>query len=168
MTDFRYKQIADISKNTAVQLDWLMTPLHQIADGASLQSAMIIALGTDALAGVSDELPGLDDTDRRGWWGDMDAEEIWGGWPVGSKLWLLQRTKITGPMSKEGDTVAKADEYTRAAMNPFVDNKIASQIDVTASRTDIGRIDVSVVVNRGPEPDIALRYAELWGELGTS
>jgi phage gp46-like protein len=167
MTDIRFLQQKD-HLAYAVELDWLLTPLNLLAEGAELQSAVIVALGSDALAGKSEVLPDLDSTDRRGWWGDMDAAEIWGGWPVGSKLWLLTRTKIMGPLASEGGTVARADAYTRAAMRPFTEKRITSKIDVAALRTGTGRIDVDVVAYRGPEPAVALRYAELWGELGAS
>jgi phage gp46-like protein len=169
MADVQYKQITDIAiTGTAVELDWLLTPANLLGETFALQSAVIVALGTDALAGASDVLPDLDSTDRAGWWGDMDAEEIWGGWPVGSLLWLLRRAKITGPLAREGDTRARAENYARKAMMPFRDLRIASQIDVSASKTSLGRIDVSVIINRGPEPAVALRYAQLWDELGAA
>jgi phage gp46-like protein len=167
MPDIRYKQQTDIAiVGSAVELDWLMTPMHLLGDGFALQTAVIIALGTDALVAPSDVLPDPDSNDRGGWWGDMDAEEIWNGWPVGSKLWLLRRAKITGPLAAEGDTTYRALSYTRAAMKPFTDQRIASQIDASASRTDVGRIDVGVVIYRGPDRPVDLNYASLWEELG--
>jgi phage gp46-like protein len=165
MADIRYKQQLDFPAY-AVTLNWLMTDQNLIADGFDLQSAVIIALGTDALAPPSEELPDPESTDRKGWWGDYEAEEIWGGWPVGCLLWLLRRAKITGSTAQSGSTVSLADGWTRDAMRPFIDNRIASRIDVEAQRTDIGRIDVGVTIYRGPEPAIELRYADMWEELG--
>jgi len=166
-SDIRFLQLADKKPfKYAVELDWLMTDMNLIADGLDLQSAVIVALGTDALAGVSDILPEPDATDRRGWWGDMDAEEIWNGWPVGCKLWLLSRAKITGPLAAEGSTIGRATSYTRAAMKPFTQQRIASQIDVVAEKIGTDRIDVGVTIWRGPTPDVELRYSELWDELG--
>lgn len=165
MADIRYLQQLDFPAY-AVTLDWLLTDQNLLAEGYDLQTAVIIALGTDALAPVTEELPDPDSTDRRGWWGDEDAQEIWGGWPVGCLLWLLTRAKITGPGARQGSTVSRADGWTRDAMKPFVDNKIASRIDVVADRTDIGRIDVGVTIYRGPDQEIELRYSELWSELG--
>jgi phage gp46-like protein len=143
MADIRYKQQLDFPAY-AVTLNWLMTDQNLIADGFDLQSAVIIALGTDALAPPSEELPDPESTDRKGWWGDYEAEEIWGGWPVGCLLWLLRRAKITGSTAQSGSTVSRADGWTRDAMRPFIDNRIASRIDVEAQRT----------------------YAEMWEELG--
>src|SRR3954463_3803729 len=104
--DIRYLQQLDFPAY-AVQLDWLMTDQNLIADGYDLQSAVIVALGTDALAPPDEELPDPDATDRRGWWGDLDADELWGGWPVGCLLWLLSRAKITGPLARQGSTLAR-------------------------------------------------------------
>lgn len=163
-SDIRYLQQLDFPAY-AVTLDWLLTDQNLLADGYDLQSAVIIALGTDALAPVSEPLPDPDATDRRGWWGDMDAAEIWGGWPVGCLLWLLARAKITGPAAQGGSTVARADGWTRDAMRPFTVNKIASRIDVAAQKTDIDRIDVGVIIYRGPDPAVELLYSELWDEL---
>jgi phage gp46-like protein len=162
--DIRFLQQLDFPAY-AVELDWLMSDQNLVADGYDLQSAVIVALGTDMLAPSAEELPDPDATDRRGWWGDLDADELWGGWPVGCKLWLLQRAKITGPGSEQGSTIAKADGWTRDAVRPFMDNRIASRIDVIADQLNLDRIDVSVVIYRGPEPVVELRYAELWDDL---
>jgi phage gp46-like protein len=165
MSDIRYLQQLDFPAY-AVSLNWLMNDLNLIEDGYDLQTAVIVALGTDALAPVTEELPDPDSTDRKGWWGDMDAEEIWGGWPVGSLLWLLRRAKIVGATAEKGSTLSRADGWTRDAMRPFVDNRIASSIAVQAVATGTDRIDVGVTIYRGPEPAIELRYADLWAELG--
>jgi phage gp46-like protein len=163
--DIRYLQQLDFPAY-AVELDWLMSDQNLLVDGYDLQSAVIVALGTDALAPPDEELPDPDATDRRGWWGDMDADEIWGGWPVGCLLWLLHRAKITGPLSRQGSTLGRAEGWTREAMLPFTQRRIASRIDVLADQIDTQRIDVGVVIYRGPDRAIELRYNELWEELG--
>jgi hypothetical protein len=50
-------------------------------------------------------------------------------------------------------------------MKPFTANRIASRVDVVSGRTAIDRIDIGVVVYRGPDHAIELRYSELWDEL---
>lgn len=163
-SDVRFLQQLDFPAY-AVELDWMMTDQRLIADGYDLQSAVIVALGTDALAPAGEELPDPDATDRRGWWGDMDADEIWGGWPVGCLLWLLQRVSITGAAARHGSTEARADGWTRAAMKPFTERLIASRIDVDTSQPWIDRIDVGVTIYRGPTPVVELRYSDLWDDL---
>ena len=103
----------------------------------ALATAVIVALGTDALAERTDILPDPDRTDRAGWWGDLDASEIWGGWPIGSRLWLLKRDKIEDHGAARGATVTRVDRYIREALQPLVDRRIASTFDVKASR--VGR-----------------------------
>jgi phage gp46-like protein len=164
-SDIRYLQQLDFPAY-AVELDWLLTDQNLLAEGYDLQSAVIVALGTDALAPPDAELPDPDATDRRGWWGDADADELWQGWPVGCLLWLLHRAKITGPEAPGGSTVVRADGYARDAMNPFIARRIASRVDVAAERIDTQRIDVGITIYRGPDPEIEMRYSELWDELG--
>jgi phage gp46-like protein len=165
--DIRYLQQLDFPAY-AVTLDWLMTDQNLIADGYDLQSAVIVALGTDAYAPLGLELPDPNATDRRGWWGDLDADLIWGGWPVGCLLWLLSRAKITGVNARDGSTLTRADGWTRDAMRPFTQNLIATSIDVSSAQTAIDRIDIGVTIYRGPDPEISLRYSELWDELGSA
>jgi phage gp46-like protein len=162
--DIRFLQQLDFPAY-AVELDWLMNDLGLIVDGFDLQSAIIVALGTDALAPPDQELPDPDATDRRGWWGDLDAQELWGGWPVGCLLWLLQRAKLTGAGARGGSTLSRADGWTRDAMQPFTENLIATRIDVFAETLDTNRIDVAVAVYRGQQPQVELRYSELWDDL---
>jgi phage gp46-like protein len=163
--DVRFHQQLDFPAY-AVQLDWLMNDMNLIEDGFDLQSAVIVALGTNALAPPDQELPDPDSTDRGGWWGDVDAQELWEGWPVGCLLWLLRRAKITGASANGGSTLTRADAWTREAMAPFLTHRIASRIEVVAKKVALDRIDVAVTIYRGPDPAIELRYADLWQELG--
>jgi phage gp46-like protein len=163
-SDVRFQQQLDFPAY-AVQLDWLMTDLNLIADGYDLQSAVIVALGTDAVAPPDMELPDPDATDRRGWWGDMEADAIWQGWPVGCLLWLLSRAKIVGVDAREGATLTRVTGWTRDAMRPFLQRRIASRIDVEPAQTGISRIDVGVTIYRGPNKEIDLLYSDLWDDL---
>ncbi len=129
-----------------------------------LATAVRLALATDSLSDVNEILPDLDSTDRRGWWADMDAESIWGGWPIGCKNWLLTRAKITDTPSSEGSTLQRARQYTQQALQPLIDKRICTRIDVTAERAELGRIVVDVKIFRGPKAEIDLRYQLLWEE----
>ena len=159
MTDIRVIQLKGPFEIT---LDWLMTNHMMLDETQELATAVIVALGTDRLANIDDILSDPDSSDRRGWWGDLDAEAIWGGWIIGTRCWLLERAKITGPEAFEGSTVARAEFYVREALRPFVEKRIASSIDVEATRVGRERIDVRVVIYRGPLPAIELLYQQLW------
>lgn len=134
-------------------------------DTQALATAVILALGTDRLVERTDVLPDPDSTDRAGWWADMDAEEIWGAWPIGSRLWLLKRAKIEDPGSQRGATVTRVEAYLREAIQPFLDRRLASRMEVSAARVGRERIDSLVRLFRGPNLAIELRYQILWDEL---
>jgi phage gp46-like protein len=131
----------------------------------ALATAFIVALGTDRLADRTDILPDPDSTDRAGWWGDLDAAEIWGGWPIGSRLWLLRRTKIEDPGSSRGATVTRVEYYIREALQPFIDIRVVSRIDVNVARIGRERIDAHVVAYRGGVEMIDLQYQILWTQM---
>ena len=149
----------------SVTCDWQLNADGTLDDRQALATAIVVALGTDALADVDDVLPDPDSTDREGWWGDLDAPLIWDGWPIGSKLWLLRRAKINSAASREGSTLALVENYINDAIQPFVDKQICTGFDVWATRVTEQRIDALIRVYRGPLLEIELRYAILWDEM---
>lgn len=161
MPDFRLVPTGPTAP-VVMTMDWLQNPLGLIDETHALTSAVFIALCTDALADPSDVLPDPSSDDRRGWWGDMDADVIWGAWPVGSKLWLLKRAKILGAGAREGATTTRVDNYCRVALQPFIDNKIASRLDVAVRQDNIQRIFARTVLYRGPKSAIDLEFQALW------
>jgi phage gp46-like protein len=161
VTDIRLKSYLSLA---ACTMDLLLRDTGEMDEREELATAVRVALGTNAMASTTEVLPDPDSTDRQGWWGDMDAEVIWGGWPIGTKNWLLSRAKITDAFSEEGAAVERARKYTEAALQPFVNKRIASRFTVTAARNGLGRIDVQAVIYRGPLAEIELRYQLLWEE----
>jgi phage gp46-like protein len=159
MTDIRLVETFSLE---AVTMDWLLKDNGTLDESEELATAVRVALGTDALADGDEVLPDPDSNDRRGWWGDYQAQEIWDGWPIGTKNWLLLRTKIMSTPSSEGSTLERARNYTRIALQPFLDRRVASALDVVAERVDITRIDVRVTMYRGPKSNIDLRFQLLW------
>jgi phage gp46-like protein len=164
MSDIR---VVQTKADFGITLDWLISPYRQLDTADQLATGVIVALGTDARANDSDELPDPDDDDRRGWWGDLDALEIWDGWPIGSRLWILNRAKIADQVAKGGATVGKIETMIREALQPFITRKIASRIYVKVERNGANRIDALVRLYRGPKDAIELRFADLWSQIGT-
>jgi phage gp46-like protein len=162
MTDIRIVEVVNLQVMT---MDWLLQGDGTLDETQELATAVCVALGSDALADETEVLPDPDSTDRRGWWADYQAAEIWGGWPIGCKNWLLKRAKIISDQaSLEGTTVQRARDYTEAALQPFVDQRICTAVQVTAWRAAQDRIYVDVLMFRGPKTDIALRFQILWSE----
>jgi phage gp46-like protein len=163
MTNPRIIQTEDLRMIT--QADWQLLPSGFLDERYEIANYIKVALMSDQLSDPGEILPDPDSTDRRGWWADMDAQTIWRGWPIGCKCWLLMRTKIVQLAAFEGDTVNRAEMYCRMALQPLIDLKMCSAIDVQATRVDLDRIDVSIVVYRGPTPEIQLLFQDLWNEL---
>ena len=149
----------------SVTVDWALLPDGTLDDTQALATAIIVALGTNGLASDYDILPDPDSNDRMGWWGDLDAQLIWNGWPIGSKLWLLRRSSITPAMASQGSTMAAVENYIKAAIQPFVDRKICSSIRVWTTRVNPQRIDALIRIYRGPQQEIDLQYQVLWDAM---
>lgn len=149
----------------SVTCDWKVLGDGTLDDRQALATAVVVALGTDGLASTDDVLPDPDSTNREGWWGNLDADVIWNGWDIGSKLWLLRRSKILPAGSREGSTLALVENYINDAIQPFVDRKICTDFDVWVTRVDDQRIDALLRVYRGPTLEVELRYAILWDEM---
>lgn len=90
-----------------------------------LRTAIAISLFTDARCS-DDELPDSD-ASPRGYWGDM---ELPGDETLGSKLWLIDRRKITS------ETLAKAREYCDDALKWLVDGNHLEEVFIQVERLD--------------------------------
>lgn len=167
MPDFRLSAKALPFDGT---LNWLVDPIAGIDETQSLATAVLVALNTDRRARPDDVLPQLpvpgQIPDRRGWWGDMDAAEIWKAWPVGCRLWLLRRAKITDSSARGGAAIERARRYIAEALDPFVQAKIFSRYRTDLAQTGQDRIEGTVTIYRGPEDNIVLEFQDLWTELG--
>src|SRR5215467_7485200 len=113
MADVRILSQADLSGTVA---DWHLLRSGNLDQREEICNYVKVALMTDMLSAPGEILPDPDSTDRRGWWGDMDARSIWNGWQIGCRNWLLTRAKIVERNSHEGDTVVRAETYTRNAL----------------------------------------------------
>jgi|SRR6187399_436160 Mu-like prophage protein gp46 len=162
MSDVR---IINVTNLEGIWADWLLKPDATLDETEELVNIVKMALLTYALADVDDILPNPDSTDRCGWWGDFEAETIWDGWPIGAKLWLLKRSKITPAEAKEGSTLARAEQYCRVALQPLIERRICTRIDIEVTRASIERIHVLVTIYRGEERKIELRFQNLWDEI---
>jgi phage gp46-like protein len=165
MGDIRLVQQSVFPYQTEVSSDWMLLGDGTLDQTQALATAAIVALGTDRLADEGDLLPDPDSTDRRGWWGDLDAELIWGAWPIGCRLWLLRRSKIAPSESWEGSTLVRIKFYIQEALQPLIDLKIASAMEVIVTRTDKQRINALIRLFRGPKIEIELQYQVLWSDI---
>ena len=125
-----------------------------------------MALNSDRRALDDDILPTEQGDDRRGVWSDTGAYEIWGGWPIGSRLWLMHRDKITEAGAAQGSTIEKARRYLTEALQPFVDAMICTSIPNALERRGLDKIGGTITLFRGPKTAVALEYQSLWAVFG--
>lgn len=167
MPDIRTVQAVTLK---SVSFSWLLDPVTGIDETQALATAVMLALNTDRRALPDDVLPELatpgQQPNRRGWWGDLHAQPIWGGWPIGCRLWTMTRDKITDSAAAQGATIERARRFIAEALNPFVDAKIASAYDIDLRQTGQDKIGGTITIYRGPKDAVALEFADLWSELG--
>jgi len=140
--------------------DWLLSGAA-LDTTRELVTAVAVALFTWASAEADDALP-AGDGDRKGWWGDHEALELHGGWPIGSRLWLLVREKQTEA------TRVRAEAYIREALEPFAAIGLCERVDVAVDWFAPERLGAEIVLTRGPNDRIAVRFERLWDEIASN
>jgi len=118
-----------------------------------LRSAVVLSLFSWRRANPDDRLPD-DDSGRMGWWGDSYGTTA--DSKLGSRLWLLRREKLTQ------ETITRAVEYCREALQWLIDDRVAQKVDVEAERNSIDRLDILVKITRANGQEINMRYANAW------
>ena len=116
-----------------------------------LTRAVVISLFTHRRADPDDnaDVP-------MGWWGDT--------WPVvandryGSKLWLLQRSKLTNAL------VNTVRNYLREALQWMLDDGVVSRIDIDIQRTGINELGNKIVLWRRDGP-VTISFNDLWSVI---
>lgn len=145
-----------------IQLTW--SSVRQAADfslsendlttDAGLRTAILLSLYTDRRAEPGDVLP-QGDTDRRGWWADEFNETP--DDKFGSRLWLLARSK------RQSSVLVRAREYALESLQWLLDDRVASELLVTAEFPSSGpdwALDIVVV---RPAGDTArFRFGPAW------
>lgn len=127
---------------------------QDIASDAGLETAVLLSLFTDRRADDDDVPPGGDPTDRRGWWADQFLPVE--GDRIGSRLWLLDRSTLTG------ETARLAEEYVREALAWMLEDLVVSGIDVTIDTSTRGAMFIDVALQRPGKDAVSFRFAHVW------
>ena len=95
-----------------------------------LAGAVLISLFTDRRARPDDFLPDPYGApkDRRGWWGDKTSEFVSSGDQIGSRLWLLERSKT------EDEVLVQAVSLAKESLQWMVTDGVVARVDVSAER----------------------------------
>lgn len=110
---------------------------HDLERDPGLETAVTVSLFSNRRAEPGDALPD-DDGSLEGWW----ADSLEGATPHGSKLWLLGRSKIV-----PAELLPRAQQYAKEGLQWMVDDNVASEINVVATRfsRDTIKIDIKIV-----------------------
>jgi phage gp46-like protein len=150
LTRYEYR---DPGGDLLLYADWQFEPPDLLTD-EGMDTAVVLSLFTDALASEDDVLPDITEGDRRGWWADTNAREG----PLGSRLWLLSREKQT-------ETVrARAEFYTREALQWMLDDNVADQITASAEWRQMGVLTIAVYIYREARLIFSKPYPMVWAK----
>ncbi|EML0364368.1 phage GP46 family protein [Providencia rettgeri] len=126
--------------------DWLQGSGDLLA-GDDLQTAIMISLFTDGIAKPDDK---LDESYRRGWWGDLGNN-----YNIGSRLWLLDREKLTKSVA------SKAEDYAKESLKWLIDDGVVSFFEVATQIVYPNRLNMIIRYHRpGDKGD--LRFYWVW------
>ncbi len=142
MTDI--KTVWDADKITG---DWSVVA-GGLETGDDLETAILLSLFTDRLARSDDSIDG---SDRRGWWGDTDAD-----YPIGSRFWLLKRQKLTTQVA------TKAEDYAKEALQWLIDDKVVSSITATAQIVYPTRLYLTIVYQQPSKDPVSAKFGWVW------
>jgi phage gp46-like protein len=116
-------------------------------------TAVLLSLFLDRRAQPDDVPPSGDPNDRRGWWADEFADVE--GDLIGSRLWLLDRSKLTS------ETPRRAEEYVREALAWMIEDRVVASIDV-AIETTKNALLITVTLQRPGRDPVFFRFAHVW------
>lgn len=122
------------------------------------ETAVLITLLTDKRADEEDSLPD-DGGYKGGWWGD--SVPVVPDYRMGTKLWLLQRSKTTT------DIPARAEEYLKEGFQWLIDDGIVESFEVSAERLDVGVssiLSLSLSFKKSSEQTVSYKFYFNWQE----
>ncbi|UPG86862.1 phage GP46 family protein [Luteibacter aegosomatis] len=129
--------------------EWVLSGAS-LASGDDLVTSTLICLFTDRVAEDSDVIP--DGTeDRRGWWGDAGEDR-----PIGSRLWLLDRSKLTNAVA------TRARGYAKEALQWLVDDDVAVAVTVSSTIVKPSTLRLAVTVDRSNGTKQAVAFDWAW------
>ena len=117
-----------------------------------LETAVILSLFCDRRAAPEDLPP--EDTDLRGWWGDVDIADT--GDQTGSLLWLIRREKQLPRV------LTRARDYAQAALQWMIDDKVATSVQVDAEIVRRGFLGLTITITRPRGDQVSFRYDYAW------
>lgn len=126
----------------------------QLMSDTDLQTAILISFFTDRIAHPDDVI--LDGSgDPRGWIGDVPGDP-----PIGSRFWLIDRSKQTNQVLNE------ANQYAVECVQWLIDDGVVQKFDITVEFTRPGMLGIEVIAYRVNGQQLpALKFSYVWGNV---
>ena len=128
----------------------------KIVEGRDLKSNVFLSLFLDAPAQDGDDVPA--GTIRRGFWADAFSTD---GDITGSRLWLLDRAKVTAT------SLADAKMYAEEALAWLIRDGIARSVSVTPERFAVAPETQGILLRVFVYSPTGERFAWAWDALTT-
>ncbi|MDD5551219.1 MAG: phage GP46 family protein [Candidatus Omnitrophica bacterium] len=119
-----------------------------------LETSVLISLYTDARVN-EDDAPD-NPSDLRGWIGDLLPSRDDN---IGSKLWLLDRSKATQ------ENANKAKEYVQQALKWMIEDGVASKIDVVTSivgYSEMKKLVLEITIYKHNDKLLGIKFNDIW------
>lgn len=127
--------------------------------GDGLVEALILSLFTDARAPDGMDVPG----DRRGWWGDGDAQAPR---PLGSLLWTLSReTETDETRQRARDYASQALAWMPGSDEPAVADIVGVSVQSWWARRGMLGLAVTLTLRDGPNRTLRFEHALADGQV---
>jgi len=132
------------------QGDWVVAQ-GDLATGDDLQTAIFISLFSDRQARADDDFEG---DDRRGWWGDTGSD-----YPIGSRIWLLRRQKLTLAVAN------KAIDYAVEALQWLIDDGVIASLSVNSQIVYPSRLTLEITYQKPGQTSNTVNYFWVWEKM---
>ena len=132
--------------------------IQDLTSDEGLETAVIISLFSDRRAKPDDPLPDPNNSDRRGWWGDLASPDVEGD-QIGSRLWLLERSKTLDSV------LVQAKEYAQEALQWLIEDGVAARVVAETERqNDPGedRLALKVEIHKPDGSVILFNFEAQW------
>ena len=132
--------------------------IQDLTSDEGLETAVIISLFSDRRAKPDDPLPDPNNSDRRGWWGDLASPDVEGD-QIGSRLWLLERSKTLDFV------LVQAKEYAQEALQWLIEDGVAARVVAETERqNDPGedRLALKVEIHKPDGSVIPFNFEAQW------
>lgn len=127
------------------------TPGGFLQTGNDLETAVLISLFSDRVANPDDKIP---DGDPRGWIGDQGNSV-----PIGSRLWLLNRSKLTPALAPVARSMAAE------ALQWMIDDSVVANVDINTQIVLPNRLNMQVILYKQDGAKIAMDFTNAWAGM---